>query len=183
MMSGGTWATFDDAFVLARMRDAAADHALDEADRAVLTAVLERQPPKVLLEREVLGDESEAGTHSSLVALANQKRDDWEREFNCRVWVWKQDTRMTKIGSQVPASVVSDSEDDSYEKLQQAVRVYEPETGGSHPLQEDRRSIIRTLSKRALLGVRVYALLPPDREADREGMTRKVDQDLLDFLR
>jgi len=65
----------------------------------------------------------------------------------------------------------------------QAIRVWDSANDTSHLLQEDPRSLIGTLSERALYGVRVYALLSPEQESKRAEIAAAIDADLLTFLK
>lgn len=182
LMKSGMWSTFDDAFVLAKMRAAFMSDQTSDYDKRLLKAVLERRPPKTLVDREILADGGGRALYVSLEKLAKSKRAEWVERFDCHFWIWTQATQLTKIGSHVAASSLDADEPDSYDKLQQAVRIQSPD-GSSHPIQEDKRSLISVLSERALYGVRVYCLIPPERESERESIRAAVDQDLGDFMK
>lgn len=184
MITDNSWAHFDDAHVLAHMRAASSDGSTSDKDRQLLDAVLQRRPPKVLVDREMLGGASVEETFTSLQGLANAKMKDWENEYDLRFWVWLQEgTSLTKIGSRVQASAVGDVEGDMYDKLEQAVRVLDPATGESGLLQENSRSLVKILSEYSLYGLRVYALIPEEREGERDAITARVDADLYGFLK
>lgn len=180
MIQDSRWYSFDDGHITALMRDALrAGTAGDDAP--LFRAILHRRPPKLVADRERLGAGNESTILSSLEKLAHQHRAAWAADYGCRFYVWTQKGTLTKIGSSVPLSVLGDnSEDEMYDKLQQAVRI-RGSGGSSRPIQENPRSLISVLGNYALYSVRVYALLEPDQECRREEISTRINGDLLDM--
>lgn len=182
MIADGRWYSFDDGHITALMRQALADYKTDPETRPLFSAILNRHPPKLVADREKLGPVADAATLSSLEKLAAKNKPEWESDYGCRFYVWKQaGTGLTKIGSRVPLSGLGQGfEDDMYDKEQQAVRILRLD-GRSQPIQEHPRSLIAVLSDYALYSLRVYALLDPDKEAQRTDIEARVNADLLDM--
>lgn len=180
MISDGRWFGFDDAHVVAAMRRAAAMPELDDLDGKLFAAILDRRPPKLVAERERLGAASaHREAFRGLEHAAKMRKQEWENRFGARFYIWTQkDTRLTKIGASVPASVLeTDADDESYDKLQQSVRILASDNS-SKPIQEYGRSLISALSEQALYSLRVYALLSKDQEDLRHVIEASVNDDL-----
>lgn len=180
MINAGDWYNFDDARILGLMRTAVTT--ADDRDRLVFDSILQRRPPKLVCDRELLGSSSFVTEFNSLRNLATKNRVAWEDEFGCPFYIWTQrGTSLTKIGSDAPISALISSEDETYDKIQQAVHILRDD-GRSVPIQEDRRSLTSVLSNFGLFSLRVYALLPAERQGDRSQVAERVNGDLLGFL-
>lgn len=179
MLGDGRWYNFDDAFIIDLMRKALVERA--QGEHALLyESILARQTPKLVVDREILATASSAGqAFSSLEREAKDRIEGWKAEFTCRFYLWTQRTGLTKIGSRVPASAISHSneDDDDYDKLQQAVRI-STKDGSSIPIQEHSRSLISVLSEHNLYSLRIYVLLPPDRLDERDAIAQRLNSDL-----
>ncbi len=170
MIGDGRWDHFDDALITSAMREQLLKGQLDDIERLKLSAILTRRPPKVVVDREVLATADLAETFGSLDKLAAREKTRWEERWGAPFYIWKQaGNRLTKIGSTVPVSALGEqAEEDSYDKLLQAVRVLKEDGKTSQPIQKNRRSLVHALSQHALYGLRVYVLLPPEREGERQ---------------
>jgi HD superfamily phosphohydrolase len=180
MIDDGRWYGFDDAHVIAAMRKALAELGLEDQERALFAAILDRRPPKLVAERERLGAAAaHRAAFQGLEHSAKSRKQEWESRFGVRFYIWTQkDTRLTKIGASVPASVLEvEADEESYDRLQQSVRIL-TDDNGSKPIQEYGRSLISALSGQALYSLRVYALLSRDQESLRSEIVSTVDSDL-----
>jgi hypothetical protein len=132
-------------------------------------------------DREVLGQAKDhAHNFKSLEKSAVSNRAKWADDFGCPFYVWsKLGTSLTKIGPSIPIQDEG-SEDETYDKVQQAVHILRMD-GSSVPIQQHARSLISVLSEYALFSLRIYALLPPDREDERPAIEQRVNDDLGDY--
>ena len=178
MVTSGEWYGFDDAAVVALMREALT-HDLDSGERLTLESVLHRRPPKLIANRERLGgSEADEVFRHGLLAIAQAKNAEWEAEFGCRIYLWKRaGASLTKIGSTVPVSALSEPDDESFDKVQQSVRILLKD-GTSQPIQEYHRSLLSVLSDQGVFSLRIYALLGPGEEAKSTAISERVNSDL-----
>jgi HD superfamily phosphohydrolase len=156
MITEGDWWRFDDSVVLGLIRAAASDNELDDLEVRYCRAVIERVPPKMLFEWEEFGETATARVAKSLNKLSNSALADWESEFETKIWIWNRDISFTKIGS--TRSIGDPGQDETYDKIKQAVLVLDEETGRGKPIQSVSRSLMPTLSNSQLHGFRIYAL-------------------------
>lgn len=179
MISSGDWNAFDDATIITYIREAQRDKDkfLSE-EHALFSSVLDRNPPKLVFEWEQFGSRDGQHEFTSIVKSVANNIDGWSSDFGVKFWPWNKGTELTKIGQRVPVSqAMDDAEDESYDKLQQAVRIVPNPGGKSVTLQENRRSLLSVLSEHALYAVRVYALLDPD-DARRPAIEARIRADL-----
>jgi HD superfamily phosphohydrolase len=178
MVTTGEWHTFDDAAVVARMRQALGLE-LDVGERLILESVLHRRPPKLIANRERIGGaETDEVFRQSLLAIAQAKNVEWESEFGCRIYLWKRvGASLTKIGSTVPVSALSEPDEESFDKVQQSVRILLKD-GTSQPIQGYHRSLLSVLSDQGVFSLRIYALLGPGDAGKLEAITERVNRDL-----
>ena len=179
MIDDGRWYSFDDAHIIAHMRSALNDASYNADEQLLFASILNRKPPKLLAERERLGGSDTLGTLQGLRHSANQHIQSWAQDFGSRFYVWSPPAaRLTKIGANVPASVLEDQADEeSYDKLQQSIRIL-ADDNNSRPIQECGNSLLKLLSEQALYSIRIYALLPPAQAFEIEAIRTRVRDDL-----
>lgn len=165
MIKDERWYSFDDAHIVAMMRQARDAPQCSPTDKLLFSAILDRNPPKLVVDRERLGPGSTLAVLQNLRHYAKQHLAEWEARFGIRFYVWSPSgVRITKIGASVPASVLEDQTDnESYDQLQQAIRILVDETT-SKPIQECGNSLLSVLSAQALYSIRIYALIPPGQD-------------------
>lgn len=167
MIDDGRWYSFDDAYIISLMREARDETQSRDTPRYSATekllfeAILDRNPPKLVAERERLGPASHLTVLQGLRHNAKRHIEEWEERFGVRFYIWSPSAaRITKIGASVPASVLEDQADgEPYDQLQQAIRILVDETA-SKPIQECGNSLLSVLGSQALYSIRIYALVP-----------------------
>ena len=193
----GAWQTFDDAYVTAKIRDLAGR----EGDNLIgqkAVALLERKPPKLLVELEYIEESTEKDKRSFLTSkqVIREKIAAWAEEFDVpgeAFHLWDPGiTTLTKIGSRIPISTVMEhaegSEDDQEEhdkkagkerdKYEQSIRILYRDTSKSVPIMDKPSSLLCVLSDRALFSCRLYVLLPPGRDRSAiEAMRQRIKKD------
>lgn len=179
MIDDGRWYTFDDAHIIAHMREARHDSAYTEDEQLLFSSILDRRPPKLVADRERLGTADTLSTLRGLRHNANQYKEAWGQEFGVRFYIWNPPAaRLTKIGANVPVSVLEDDADaESYDKLQQSIRIL-ADGNTSRPIQECGNSLLKLLSEQALYSIRIYALIPPGQDSIVEAIRSRVQNNL-----
>lgn len=167
LITGEKWAAFDDAAVVAHMREALADGATDEIEKRKIRALLERKPPKLLYSREYIGGrgEPDKGNFRLLRKLVAEKQSGWAAKWGIdhRLWyVWPLPGMfLTKIGSSVPLTSVVGAAEEDEEAFEQAILIQLP-NGDTKPIQLLPHSLMHALSNSAFYALRIYAFLPDD---------------------
>ena len=197
-IENGTSDTFDDAHVTAKIRS------LAEREKYTLIgqkarALLERKPPKLLVELEYIAESTERDKRSFLTSkqVIREKIPSWAEAFDIPVeafHLWDPGiTTLTKIGSRVPISAVmetpntatsegvgdkqkrAEKEKDKYE---QSIRILNRDLNVSVPIMDKPSSLMNVLSDRALYACRLYVLLPPGKNRDElEKMRQRIKSD------
>jgi hypothetical protein len=185
MIRGGSWAEFDDGYLLAKIRRLHRE-THDQAVRLRTAAILKRTPPKLVGSLELLGDRED-----NRRPFRSQKRDiralipKWVEAFDLPEDFWLTwdlpGMALTKIGSYVPASAAAAGDEGTVEKQEQAIRILEPGSQRSRPIMEVKNSLLSVLADQALYASRVYVLLPPDRLGERDLIQARVQRDLDDL--
>jgi uncharacterized protein len=182
MIGDDRWHSFDDAYIIAEMRGARSDSNCGSRDTLLYSSILDRNPPKLVADRERLGPSGAIETLRALRHTAEQRKPEWESRFDVPFYIWgsKTGTQITKIGASLPSSILEageDVEEEQYAKFQQSVRIMVDDTT-SRPIQECGNSLLAVLSAQALYSIRVYALLPHDRKGDADAIRTAVNNDL-----
>lgn len=172
MIDDGRWHSFDDSHVIGLMR--AHRPGIDGQDAAVFDAVLQRRPPKMVGDWEVLGGPDVKRTHKAVKVLLQERVPKWEEEFGVPFWLWdKGGTKLTKVGSHVPVSEGYEGDHNEHDEFDQSVRILQRDKS-SCLLQEDERSLIHVLSNYGLYNIRVYALIGSGDDALRRSIETRV---------
>ena len=164
MIRDGRWYSFDDASIIEVMRNARDDPRYSESDGLVFASVLDRSPPKLIIQRERLGLTTDHRcTLQALVGTAHEKLPEWEAKFGARFYVWKQEEiKLTNSASKVSTP---------------AIRILASEQT-SRPIYECGNSLMSILNAHALYSVRIYALFSNAIEPDLSTIRSQVDTDL-----
>lgn len=179
MIMDGNWYSFDDARIISLMRQSRASGEYTPEDKLLFSAILDRNPPKLIVDRERLGPDSTNATLRTLRHTANQRKAEWESKFGIRFYIWQPSpAQLTKMGANVPASVLEGQTDsESYDRLQQSIRIL-VDNGTSKPIQECGNSLLSVLSSQALYSIRIYALIPPGQEDTLPSIQSTLNDDL-----
>jgi uncharacterized protein len=179
----GDWCTFDDAAVWQKMHELA-KATNDDVMRIKTNAILERRPPKLVWQSEFLGTSSGSSRNrfKTLNKLLTHSVNDFANHFGIdrTLWdIWTQDgLALTKIGGQLSVSRAMASVEDDMHRFEQALRIFEPTTGGSLPVVEMEQSLMNVLSVYAHYAVRLYVTLPPEHDSRREEIETYIGSQL-----
>lgn len=188
MIQDGSFARFDDQYVIARLRDAVIK--IDDRDplKLKITAVLDRRPPKLVASCEAVAS-GEANTRRAYRNLASQLRDKMRQaaeRFNLQpeLWhPWETSLALTKIGSRIPLSEAAAGSFE--EEAAQAVRILttEPENpqSKSRPLVEHEFALMKLLSEYRFYAIRLFVHLPEDKPKLRQDIEAYFRAELPDF--
>jgi hypothetical protein len=191
----GKFAEFDDFYLTEKMRTALAEANAPE-DRSFalkLRSILNRRPPKLVVESERIRSRSrdERRDHRNLVHQIKDKVPKWAAHFGLAddLWhVWDISHQMTKIGSLVPVEAIADGGEEEEEAAAQGVRILT--TPPDHPqsrsrlLVEHDYALAKELSNSNLYAIRLYVHLdgPEDQvRQQREQIVAYIRNDLPDF--
>jgi len=162
----GSWGSVDDPYLLGLIRDLAVNGAGTVKEMA--EAILYRRPPKLLAQLEYIDPRSVGAGRSfrDRRRRVNELVGRWAEELGLpldRWYVREGSLTMTKVGANIPISELPQLDDD---ETNQAIRVLNTRTGASERIMADRRSLMHVLADRALYSLRIYALIPANREAE-----------------
>lgn len=183
VLSGTDWYTFDDSMVLQRIRDLRSDTHDDLIVGPMVRAVLDRQPPKLVGEIDYIADRDKpVGDFYIKRTLVKQALTRLAERFAVplRHWhVWdKPGIELTKVGSYVSISAARDSNGQesgkAKDKFEQALRIIKPGAATSVPIMELPFSLMSVLADKALYSMRVYVLLPQEKEDEKTAIIREI---------
>jgi HD superfamily phosphohydrolase len=188
-IADGTWATFDDSYIIEQIRRLA-ETSSSPITQELARSVLYRQPPKLVASVEYLNERSElvSGIKKDR-ALILGRVGDWAKEFGIpsELWhVWEGGHSFTKVAARVSIAELAEkvgrakrgeSEEEDADRTQQAIRVLARD-GTSKPIMNDRRSLMSVLSDQALFSLRVYVIIPPDKPELRNLIAERIRSDL-----
>lgn len=180
MMGDGTWYMVEDTYIYSKLQKFSTE-CQDEIVRNKLRVILERKPPKLLASEEFLGKRDERKYYSQLKRIAEEKMGNWATKFSVPLDFWyveSSEMPLTSIGSRVPASIVAEDSEEEEKELRQAVWILNDDRSGSTQISEVSNSLMSNLASQALYSIRVYAILPPDKEAEAQSIADSVQQDL-----
>lgn len=175
--SGADWYRFDDSFLLHKFRELANETANDQKTGPMVRAILDRTPPKLVGDIEYLAsrDEEAKKDFRRRRTIVKNKLHEWAEQFKVPLSHWhlwtKNGIELTKAGSYVPMSAALESKNEDgarvMDKYEQSLRIIEPNSATSKPIMEIPYSLMSILADNALYSLRVYVLLPRDKESLR----------------
>jgi hypothetical protein len=163
MICDGEFASFDDHFMMERLRKALSqlNAPEDEPLKTKINAVLNRRPPKLVAACERIRARDQRREHHNLVGYIKTNLDRWAEQWGVEktLWyVWERNLAMTKIGSLVPVSAIEQGGVD--EEAAQGVRILttDPDAANSRSqlLVEYDYALAKHLSVSNLYMIRVY---------------------------
>jgi HD superfamily phosphohydrolase len=183
MIAEGAWRRFDDSHVLWLLRTAVEDNSLSEEQSLCARSVLQRRPPKMIFEHEAFGGQTTGEKLRFLEAVAKEKALGWEASFGHKIWIWSRPINFTKIGPSLSLTDHQAENDETYDRIKQAVLIQEggPGTEGV-PIQEVSRSLMPTLTASSLYAVRVYAMAVDVEPEALEKLRSQVAADLTPYV-
>lgn len=181
-IQSGEWTTFDDILMFSEIRSFSTK-TKSKIDQTKALSILNRFPPKLLAENELLQRrdmDSLRDFHGRLQAV-KEKIPSWAKLFKIdkRLWYWwTSNMDLTKSGSQLPISSIEQDSSDNRGKLEQAIRILGGDKKSSQPIMEVPHSLMKILSDHACYTIRVYALLPHDKKQLASSISEKIRLDL-----
>lgn len=170
-ISEGSWAEFDDAYVLGQIRLARASADKGSSKWLRADAVLSRKPPKLLAEKESWGERTK--TASDLAKderIVQDQLPKWVAKFGIEAdrWiVWTKNQVATKTSPVIP--VGEEVEEDA---ILQGVLIQRAGEAKAQQLHAMRQSLMGVLGSGRWTALRVYVVLP-DHERERADEIRK----------
>jgi HD superfamily phosphohydrolase len=192
MIVDGSFARFDDFFLIDRLRDTATELAATPDDPLLIkiNAVLDRKGPKLVLASEYI-DERDLGqkqAHKNLVDQVRDKIPQLIEEFGIprELWhLWQTSLPLTKVGSHIPYSEVEEGGGDYEEESQQTVRILSlGNDRTSRPLNEIESALMRQLSNYRFYAIRLYVHLigaPDEVQTKRNQIQDRIRSGLPNF--
>ncbi len=178
MIENGAWRQFDDTHIIQKIIDLDNSTA-DDLLRLKTRSILKRKAPKLIYRSEkFIQRDSGSEEHLLRKGVVEGKIPSWAEKFNIDPTLWyvwdKPGIPITKVGSTVPiASLVeSDNEEDS--ALAESIFVLEEDSETSKPIVGLNYSLLKPLSDIKLYALRVYVVLPPDRESLVQDIKKEI---------
>ncbi|WP_027581323.1 HD domain-containing protein [Bradyrhizobium sp. Ai1a-2] len=188
MITKGEFASFDDQYMISKIRDA--QRALKPEDPLFVKigAVLNRRPPKLVASYEAIApsEKSARTAHKNLAHQLREKMVQAAAHFGIpqELWhLWKTSLGLTKIGSRVP---LSEAASDSFEEeASQSVRIMTTSSrdaaSKSIPLVELDYAVMKQMSQSRYYAVRLFVHLPEDASSLRNEIRSYFQRELPDF--
>ncbi len=176
----GDWKFFDDALVLSRLRDMSESEALNPIEQIKVEAILRRTPPKLIIESEKIQRITDRRDFLGTAKGVEKQCDTWANQFGIdrNLWyIWQKSITLTKIGSRIPTSDLDINSQKNADKYEQSVRVLSKTNADSKPVFDLPYSLMSVLSEYELTALRVYVLLPEDKQNERENIAAKIKLD------
>ncbi len=178
----GDWSQFDDVLMFGKIRDFST-RTENKIGRAKAFSILNRVPPKLLAENELLQKRDMASLREfrGRLQAVKEKIPSWAKSFKIdqSLWyVWTSNMDLTKSGAHLPISSIEEDSSRDREKLEQAIRIQGGDKKSSLPIMEIPHSLMNILSDHACYTIRVYALLPEKGKQIVNSISEKIRQDL-----
>lgn len=187
MVADESWLGFDDAFIIAKIRELS-DKTNDAVLKLKARAILYRRPARLVVDCEFFGSraKTEADTRRHFEGLARQIRKlipQLAKDFGldeALFLTWdRADMALTKVGSHVSlAQIVDEGDERENDRYFQSVRVLNRDGTKSEAIIDMRRSLFRVLSNYSLYMLRLYVLLPDDKQELRKAIRERVLHEL-----
>lgn len=180
----GRWAEFDDALVIQKMRVFAQAKETPSTQRLKANAILNRTPPKLLVDYEVIRPRTEAEKRRfrGVKQAVQEKLKQWAAEFALDLSLWyvweKSGLALTKVGSHVSQSAFYEGKAGERDDYEQEIRVLDAAGVSSKSIVEIPHSLMSVLSDQALYSLRIYVLLPLEKIQVRDELAAKIKSDL-----
>ncbi len=181
-IESGEWRTFDDNWMLERIRDLQKEAETGSVCETKTSALLERRPPKLLGHIEYIHPRNK--TESNLFELyqrdLKKRLPEWAASFDMDpgLWhVWAIARPLTSIGSNVPVSLILDPLKTDKEALEKSVWILNADGSEQTVITEIPYSLMNLLGGYALYGLRVYALVPDGYKFSTQEMSKKIAAD------
>ncbi len=173
----GTWAQFDDMHVWGLIRKTASE---DSISGFKARSLLDRRVPKQIIHFERVDgldrQKDFANWHKAVLRAKDQVSVEYD--IDPALWyLWhKSGITLTKVGSRVPVGAVqtaaSSKDKDRYE---QSIRILGDDGVSSADIMSEQQSLMSILSNNALYALRLYVLLPPDKEGRVRDITKRME--------
>jgi HD superfamily phosphohydrolase len=189
MIRDGTFADFDDHFLVGRIRQAATELATGDPLALKIASVLSRKPPKLVVASERIDSREGRRDHKNRFDQLRQQIPRLAARFEIdeTLWhPWEVQLDMTKIGSHIPLTRAEEGEFE--EEAAQAVRILTTDSHAANcrslPLVEHNSALMKQLSNSRLYAIRLYVHIGGDAAAARERrdqIAARIRQDLPNF--
>lgn len=176
MVRRGKWAEFDDGHLVDLIRKQRMGSSSEDV-KLRAAAVLDRKPPLVLAQDEQIAkrDDLHKKDRRRLYKHALQQCANRFGIPEERFTVWDPGAMtLTKIGGHVDVSDLSETDPKQQDALEQAVRIFDKETGGSMPIQREMRSLMSVLADHGVRPLRLYVLLDEQQKCQTADMSKFV---------
>jgi HD superfamily phosphohydrolase len=170
MIENGSWHQFDDSHITQKIIDLAGDDDIDATLRLKTHAILDRKAPKLVYRNEKFKARDADAADDHLVRKEAIERYvlEWADEFNIDPSLWhvwdKPGIAITKVGSTVPIASIMDSPGQDDTGWAESVFVLDENSNTSRPIVGLNYSLLKPLADIKLYALRVYVIVPPDRE-------------------
>lgn len=179
-LSDSKWGTFNDAFVMSKIEELSHSTAAG-VDVLKAQAIVGRNPPKLIWERQVLEDREHARANlKRLHKLIDGKKDEWAKTYDIPIGLWKSwsaGVQLTKIGTRVRTSLLVKDDPQELDRYEQAVRVLQAD-GSSKEIMAVPSSLMSILSDKAYSAIRLYVVVPKD----KVGIVAKMRDEIGGYL-
>lgn len=182
MIDTGEWRHFDDAYVVRKMHELADDARTNEAVRLKAQAILERRAPKMVFKLEYLDERrpEEVTDLRQKIMFIEREIPVWADRFGVDRSLWhlwdKAGVVLTNVGAMVPIEALLKKNKEAEEELAQSVHVLDRDGDQSLPIFKLKYSLMSFLSNSALYALRLYVLLPPEKEGLAEEIQGCIKQ-------
>lgn len=181
MIRDGSWYEFDDASLLGQMRKlrrSASGRSF--IARVKANAVLNRIGPKLLVECAYVDAREKASEFKLKVNQVEGKIAEWSTEFGVDkgLWyVWHSDFVITSLGARLPSSTLVKREEEDLERFASTIHVLGDTSPKAESILTFPLSLMKVLSDYAFYALRVYVLLPEDKQGKRGKIADRIQKD------
>jgi len=164
---------FDDDYITHRMHELLEIDDIDEITKLMTSSLINRKPPKQLVEFEMLSKKGENPLEDKK-KLVRSLVTDISSEYGidkALMHIWTQRVSPTKVGTYFSVDEVDDINPD---KIEQAIRIFCNHKRKPQPIVTMKESLMSVLSNYDYNALRLYILLPSGKEHLLEGIKSKV---------
>lgn len=178
----GSWAQFDDLFILNKFRELENDE--NEILKLKSNCILKRDPPNLIGKKEyfAFGNKDKKDEYNVKVQLLNTKIPEWAERFKLDqnlIYLWKlPGMKITSIGSDVTIYASEDEGKDESENIEKLIKICDLSSDTSKPIVSMGQSLLNILGIYASFSLRLYILLPKDREDELEEIRKTIVDDV-----
>ena len=169
------WCSWDDVYVEGKIRELRQLHEGEILSQKI-DSIHKRQPASLVYEWELFTKREDTESFENKEELvkiyAKEAREKYKIDES--LWhIWSRKRTITNLASHMK---ITDKRDD--EEIGKSIRLYDPTANKSQVIMDNKRSLMSVMGDQVLCVIRVYVLLPEDKEKLKPAIREYFQQKL-----